>query len=1095
MLKNKHNKYQNLTYEIHQEFLKKNETICYIARNIKEAQSLKNSLSLFHTENEILLFPEQEILPYDHFSSPEKVIKERFQIINNDLLKPHILITTVKNLFEIYPPKEYFQSSKNFLLGTEISVNQLTNILESNNYIKKINVELINEFTVRGGIIDVYSPLYKNPLRIEIFDDMIESIRFFDIDTQLSIDQIKSFSISNGSLFSLNSSRIENFVDKWRAYFHDYDERYCELFQKVKNGSVPEGLEVYLPFLFDITNNFNNLFSINNFYSSKDLTTEIQKYYKFILQRFDDESIDQKRPLIRPTDLYLKDTEVTKIISNSEIILNSESIDMPQSFNELVSQINSGNFQYKNILILTSIHAEIVEIKKIIKNESNDISDFNDMKSGINIMYGDPFKPFYIKNRDLIVVHKESMDGIDSFVLYENKSLKKDSIARDFSLFKMNDYVIHDNYGLGVYAGLEIVETSDTKNEYIKIQYANSENLYVPLSNVNKISSYHKKSADLKLQLDSLSSTKWKVKKEKALKRSIDHAAEILDIESRRNKSLSHSLRIEEKSLQEFNNEFPFEETPDQISSFNQIRKDMELIKPMNRVLCGDVGFGKTEVAMRCAYICAYSNKQIVVITPSTILTDRHFNSFTKRFKNFPLSIKKLNRHTSLKQRNEIINDFNDHKIDILITTHIAFSNIVDFKNTGLLIIDEEHKFGIKQKNFIKDKQSNIHILYLSATPIPRTMNMVYAGLKDFSFIQTPPSNRINIKSFLKIQTSQLLKEALSREKSRNGQCFILQNDISKMDSLKKEINYLLPDYKIAIAHGKLTKKEITQVMSDFQIGNLDGLICTTIVEMGLDIPNANTMIIVNAQNFGLAQLHQLRGRVGRSDKQGYCYFLVPTMEIPKISMSRLNSIIKHSKIGEGFLIAQEDLEIRGGGEMLGDKQSGHIENIGMSLYLSMLKSALENTDEAINGKEVEVNFYDSTYISAEYLPSPIERLKVYRQIDAVKTLDELKIIERNLVDRCGKMPFEVTNLIENKKIELLVLNSGITSIKSNNINTNFLIDLNVKDDLLNKLINLAKVKSSYYSLTKENKFIYKLNELKSEVRRQKVKSLLSDIL
>jgi transcription-repair coupling factor (superfamily II helicase) len=419
----------------------------------------------------------------------------------------------------------------------------------------------------------------------------------------------------------------------------------------------------------------------------------------------------------------------------------------------------------------------------------------------------------------------------------------------------------------------------------------------------------------------------------------------------------------------------------------------------------------------------------------------------------------------------------------------------VDFKNTGLLIIDEEHKFGIKQKNFIKDKQSNIHILYLSATPIPRTMNMVYAGLKDFSFIQTPPSNRINIKSFLKIQTNQLLKEALSREKSRNGQCFILQNDISKMDSLKKEINYLLPDYKIAIAHGKLTKKEIAQVMSDFQIGNLDGLICTTIVEMGLDIPNANTMIIVNAQNFGLAQLHQLRGRVGRSDKQGYCYFLVPTMEIPKISMSRLNSIIKHSKIGEGFLIAQEDLEIRGGGEMLGDKQSGHIENIGMSLYLSMLKSALKNTDETINGKEVEVNFYDSTYISAEYLPSPIERLKVYRQIDAVKTLDELKIIEKNLVDRCGKMPFEVTNLIENKKIELLILNSGITSIKSNNINTNFLIDLNVKDDLLNKLINLAKVKSSYYSLTKENKFIYKLNELKSEVRRQKIKSLLSDIL
>ena len=1095
MLKNKHNKYLNLTYEIHKEFLKGKESICYVAEDIKEAQFLKNSLSLLDIDNEILLFPEQEILPYDHFSIPEKVIKERFQIINNDFNKPQILITTIKNLFELYPPKEYFQSSKNFSIGADISVKQLSKILESNKYTKKINVEYINEYTVRGGIIDVYSPLYKNPLRIEIFDDKIESIRFFDVDSQLSIDKINSFSISNGSLFSLNPSRIESFIDNWRSYFHDYDERFCELFQKIKNGSVPEGVEIYLPFLFDKTVNFNNLIGINKIYTSKDLTSEIHEYHKFILQRFDDESIEQKRPLIRPTELYFNEIDVKKIISNSNPLSNQESLDMPRSFDELVNEINSNKFKYKNLLIVTSTHSEIPNIKKTIEKQSTEISNFKNWNLGINIMYGDPFQPFYSEDIDLFVIHKESMDGIDSYALTEIKTLKKESQSRDFSLFKMNDYVIHDNYGLGIYAGLEVVETSNQKNEYIKINYADSENLYVPLSNVNKISSYHKKNIDLNVQLDSLSSTKWKVKKERAIKRSIDHAAEILDIESRRQKSLSPSLKIDDESLREFNNYFPFEETADQISSFNSIRKDMELIKPMNRVLCGDVGFGKTEVAMRCAYICAYSNKQIVLIAPSTILTDQHFNSFIERFKNFPLSIKKLNRHTSLKNRNEIINEFNNHKIDVLITTHIAFNNILNFKNTGLLIIDEEHKFGIKQKNFIKDKQTNIHILYLSATPIPRTMNMVYAGLKDFSFIQTPPANRINIKSFLKIQTSQLLKEALSREKSRNGQCFILQNDISKMDNLKNEIIDLLPDYRVAIAHGKQNKKDITKTMSDFQNGNLDGLICTTIVEMGLDIPNANTMIIVNAQNFGLAQLHQLRGRVGRSDKQGYCYFLVPTMEIPKISMNRLNSIIKHSKIGEGFLIAQEDLEIRGGGEMLGDKQSGHIENVGMSLYLSMLKSALDNTDNSINDNEVEINFYDSTYISSEYLPSPVERLKVYRQINTVRSLAELNIIERNLIDRCGKMPIEVINLIENKKIELLILNSGITSIKSNNINTNFLLNNNVKDCLLNKLVDLATNNPSYYSLTKENKFIYKLNELESNHRRQKIKSLLSDIL
>tara|TARA_Y100001933_G_scaffold6296_1_gene5704 strand:- start:1259 stop:2755 length:1497 start_codon:yes stop_codon:yes gene_type:complete len=498
---------------------------------------------------------------------------------------------------------------------------------------------------------------------------------------------------------------------------------------------------------------------------------------------------------------------------------------------------------------------------------------------------------------------------------------------------------------------------------------------------------------------------------------------------------------------------------------------------------------------MRAAYTSVFSNKQVVIVCPSTILCDQHFNSFLKRFNNFPVNIKKLNRHNSLKNKNEIISKYNLNEVDILITTHIIFNNNIDFKNTGLLIVDEEHKFGIKQKNFIKDKQTNIHILYLSATPIPRTMNMVYAGLKDFSFLQTPPSNRTNIKSFLKIQTSQLIKEALSREKSRNGQCFILQNDISKMDSLKSEINEILPDFRVGIAHGKLNKKEILKAMTDFQMGNIDGLICTTIVEMGLDIPNANTMIIMNAQNFGLAQMHQLRGRVGRSEKQGYCYFMVPTMEIPKLSMSRLNSVIKHSRLGEGFLIAQEDLEIRGGGEMLGEKQSGHIENVGMSMYLSMLKAALNETNEIIKNVEIEVNFYDSSFIDSKYLPSPIERLKIYRKINQAKTYEDIKLIQNNLIDRCGKMPNEVINLIDNKKIILMLNGSGIKSIKSNNINTNFFLDESIRDDVLNNLLDLVKKDPQKYSISEQNKFIYRFNELKSNIRRENVKNLINKIL
>ena len=1094
MFKNKYNKYQNLIYEIFEQFQISDQSICLITKNNQESIYIYNGLKYFFDEDSLKLFPETEVLPYDHFSSPERVIQNRFQIINEAYSSKNILITSIKNIFERYPEIEYFKSFETFKLGHKISVLNLVKVIESLDYVKKTNVEVINDYAVRGGIVDIFSPMYENPLRIEIFDDTIESIRFFDSETQLSIENIDKFFLSKGSLFSLNEQKILTFISRWRNYFINDDERYCDIFQKIKNGNIPEGIEIYLPLLFKNTVNFFELFNRHDIYSSLNLFHEIDIYDEFIKQRFNDENIDHKRPLLKPDKLYIKKDELQQILKNVKNINIKEINLQPENFDDLINLINKNSFK-ENLLIVTSFADQIEELCKKIHHKTQIISDFSEHNNGISLMYGEPVTPFFDERNNTYIFHKEVIDKDYSFT----SSVKKDDMNiiknNDFSLFKENDYVIHENYGLGIYSGLETVDANNTSNEYIKIIYADNENLYVPLSNINKITSYHKKNIDKGIALDSLSSTKWKQKKDRAIKRSIDHAAEILDIESRRQKSSSFSLRIDDKSLQEFNDEFPFTETHDQVVSFNSIQKDLSLIKPMNRVLCGDVGFGKTEVAMRAAYISAFSGKQVVLIVPSTILCDQHFNSFVKRFMNFPVSIKKLNRHTTLKNKKEIINDFNNHKIDILITTHIIFNNEVEFQQTGLLIIDEEHKFGIKQKNFIKDKQSNIHILYLSATPIPRTMNMVYAGLKDFSFLQTPPSNRLNIKSFLKTHTNQLLKEALVREKSRNGQCFIVQNDINKMENLKNEINQLLPEFRIGIAHGKLKKADIQKVMSSFHVGNLDGLICTTIVEMGLDIPNANTMIVINSQNFGLAQLHQLRGRVGRSERQGYCYYLVPNMDIPKLSKDRLASVIKNSKLGEGFLIAQEDLEIRGGGEMLGDKQSGHVENVGMSLYLSMLKSALDNTQESTTINDIEINFYDSAYIDNNYLPSAIERLKIYRKINKIKSSADLIDIKNNLIDRCGKMPPETKNIIENKKLEIIARSIGIKSIKSNKLNTSFLITSDFSESKFDKLINLVKSDPQKFAIDQENKFIYKLNELESITRRQKVTDFLNALL
>ena len=1094
MLKNKQNNGQNFSHHVYQKFIVGNESLCLITKDNSESQYFKNELMLLDSNIEIIMFPESEILPYDHFSVPEAVTRKRFKIINEFRDNKLILITSFKNLFEFFPSNEFFKSFKKFNKYDQISVTELTNILKSLDYEKKVNVSLINEYSVRGGIVDVFTPIYVNPLRIEIFDDKIESIRFFDKDNQLSIKTTESFELSVGSLFCLNRKRIDNFINNWRNYFDEYDERNCEIFQNIKNNKINEGIEIYFPFFFDDKSRFIDLFGEFNFLSTINLNKEIENYDDFIKQRYKDENVDLRRPLIRPEDLFLEKNIVRKMTNNFSMIKTVDYSQKISDFEDLIYRINDNKFNKSNVLILTNVPSSIEDIQRSINKKTEVITDLDELNNDISIMINDITRPIYLPDKKLYIFHKEFLNSDESSYLSNSYDDKSNFSNNDLSTFKQNDYVIHENYGLGIFDGLELVKANNKNNEYIKIIYANNENLYVPLSNVNKIASYHKKNNDSDLTLDSLSSAKWNLKKAKAKQRSIDHAAEILDIEARRQKASSFSLKIDSKSLNEFNKYFPYKETPDQIKSFNSIQKDLGLIKPMNRVLCGDVGFGKTEVAMRASYVSLFSNKQVIIITPSTILCEQHFNSFIKRFINVPVKISKLNRHISNKKKNEIIKEFNKSQIDILITTHIIFNNDINFDNTGLLIIDEEHKFGIKQKNYIKDKQSNIHILYLSATPIPRTMNMVYAGLKDFSFLQTPPPNRINIKSFFKVQTSLLMKEALSREKLRNGQSFIVQNDISKMELLKKEIQKIMPEYKVGIAHGKLNKKEILQIMTDFHNGDIDGLICTTIVEMGLDIPNANTMIIINAQNFGLAQLHQLRGRVGRSEKQGYCYFLVPTMEIPKLSLNRLNSIIKHKNLGEGFLIAQEDLELRGGGEMLGDKQSGHVDNVGMSLYLSMLKTALKNTDEKIIRDDITVNFYDSAYINSEYLPSAIERLKVYRKIENEKNLNGLQDIEKNLIDRCGIMPGEVKNLIDNKKIALRLHKLGILSLKSNAKNTNILISNNIKNNVVRNIINLTVKNPDKYKINKDNKFVYKLNESNPEIRRKNVNVLLDEI-
>jgi len=1071
------------------------KSICVIVESNKEARFLYNELSLYLDSNLIDYFPENEILPYDHFSSPESILKERFRILNSTNANKKILITTLKNLFEIYPPKGFFKSIQDLKISDKLSIKELIKTLEDLSYEKVNRIEAVNQFSLRGGIIDIYTPIYKEPLRIEIFDDQIESIRQFDPESQLSTDILTHFSLTKGSLTSLDTNSLKIFKNNWREYFQNYDERQCEIFQKLNNGDHSEGSEIYLPLLFNESSSFFELFNTYNFIKLINMDALVDDYYQTIDQRYQDENIDIQRPLLRPADMFVDKEILRKELKKVQLIKSSIGQFKYENFEDILNAIFTKKIKSKKIILITSISSEFeILVKKFLPDLAQP-KNIDEAKDGINIMMGELVRPFSNKDKDLFIVHREYFKSTSVNIPSDKSNARVDVTSK--SMFKAGDLVIHENYGLGQYEGLEIVTANNVSNEYLKIIYSSNESLYVPLRSIDLVSKYHKNNETNSVQFDSLSSTRWIKNKEKATQRAFDHAAEILDVESRRLGSSSVSLKIDDGAFEEFNNEFPYTETHDQIDAINHIRKDLTLVKPMNRLLCGDVGFGKTEVAMRAAYISIFSNKQVILLSPSTVLADQHYESFLDRFKKFPVNVQLLNRHTKAKNKEIIVNSFNNGDVDILIGTHALFTSGLKFKNTGLLVVDEEHKFGIKQKDIIKSKQENIHILYLSATPIPRTMNFIFSGLKEFSFLHTPPTNRVSIKSFLKIQKDQLLKEAISREISRGGQCFIVQNDISKMEFLKKQLLDLVPGTSVGIAHGKLNKEEISSVMSDFDIGDIDVLICTTIVEMGLDIPNANTILIIDSHNFGLSQLHQLRGRVGRSNKQGYCYFLIPTAELPKLAKERLDSIIRLSDLGSGFFIAQEDLEIRGGGEMLGDKQSGHVNTIGLSLYLSMLKNALQKfkTNSEADLIQTEINFYDSSYISDSYLPSPLERLKVYKDITNVDSNDLLKEIKVNLEDRCGSVPIEVDNLISNAEINLMIKNTGITKISSTSSNTSLLLSTSVKKDIFEKLLVLLTENPSKYSINKDNKFNINLIEEDALKRRVFVKKLINEIV
>ena len=958
--------------------LENGQKTLFICSSNEEIDYIHSKLLNDISKTNIVRFYDREILPYDHFSTPDDVIKNRI----DQLLKlkdANLILTSLKNTFEFYPDYEFYDSLKTFKTGDKLTISELKDILELLNYKRVEKVSSLNEYSHRGGIVDINSSRYKNPLRIDFFGDNIDSIREFNIKTQRSISEINRFRLNSGYEIPLSKDVIDDFKEKWRDEFPDTDERTSAFFCNLNKKNLPEGYENFLSILIKEPKNFFTLVNCDQIYISN--SSNIKNYEQFIIERFQDEN-NGSRELIAPSRLFFNVQDEIRRLDIEQI------------------HIENRYFSKENINKKLEVKTEIS----------------------------------------------------DQYINYDNS-------------LQIDDLVIHEDYGLGVFKGLKTIKTSKNVNEYLCLEYKNGELLYVKTYNFNVLSKFHKKTDDVKL--DSLSNTNWSKKKEKAKARIYDHATEILKIESERLKATSHCLRVTDKDYSSFLEEFPFNDTKDQEIVSKDIRQDLALIKPMNRLLCGDVGFGKTEIAMRAAFISAFSGKQTIILSPSTVLTEQHYVSFMERYKNFPITIEKLSRNTGLKNKQALYQDFNNKKIDILIGTHALFNENLSFTNVGLIVVDEEHRFGAKQKNLIKNKQLSTHILYMSATPIPKTMNMAFSGLKDFSFLSTPPPKRLSIKTFLEVENNTIIKESLNREFNRNGCSFFIENDIEKMQNIKKYLEKLIPNQKVDIVHAGLNKKIIDQRLDDFRNKKINVLICTTIVEMGLDIPEANTIIINNAQNFGLSQLHQLRGRIGRSSKQGYCYVLIPSANLKNKSKSRLKSFVKNTHLGAGFNLAEEDLEIRGAGEILGVKQSGHIDTIGMSLYMSMLKTALKN-EYPESQRSCEIKLSITSLIPEDYLPSPVERLTIYNKLSTAD-FKSLTNINYDLLDKCGRHPQELINLFKVTELGIKAKEIDIKKITQASKFLKFKFGENITEDALNKIIIKSKNDSEIYQIKKDS--------------------------
>lgn len=1095
--------------------------VIIIVPNMLIANRLEQELNFFLNHDEstpILSFPDWETLPYDHFSPHQDIISQRlYTLYRLPQIKKGILIASISTLMSRIPPRDYLDNTSFVLAkGDKLDPTPFRTRLQAAGYYFVSQVVTHGEFTIRGSIIDLFPMGSKLPYRIDLFDDEVDSIRTFDPETQRSLEVIEKVALLPAREFPLTEAAITNFRQQWRGKFTGNPAN-SNIYTSISSGESAPGVEYYLPLFFEKPATlFDYLAQETLVIRYGDLPKNSELFWQEINERYDQLRYDIERPILPPQEIFLSSEEIFSQIKKFPQIniqqaplsdklghINFASQPLPdlsidskaiQPLTKLQNYLQNNPHKVLFTAETTGRRESLLELLRKINCSPKSIAtwqDFLEIKDKFQIAIAGLEEGIDSLDPQLLIISEAQLYGqqIMQRRLRKRRTQDSENVIRNLTELNIGAPVVHIDHGIGLYLGLQLITTDGIEAEYLTLEFSNAAKLYVPVANLDLISRYTGANSD-HISLNYLGTRQWEKTKRKAAEKIRDVAAELLDIYARRAAKKGHTFADPKQEYEAFAAAFPFETTPDQQQAIQDIIHDMTSEKMMDRLVCGDVGFGKTEVAMRAAFMAVQDGQQVAILVPTTLLAEQHYENFKDRFADWPFKIAVLSRFHGQQEHHKIIQALADGKVDIVIGTHKLLQPNIHFKSLGLLIIDEEHRFGVKQKDKIKSLRAEVDILNLTATPIPRTLNMALAGMRDLSFITTPPARRLAVKTFVQESTPGLIREAILREIMRGGQVYFLHNDVASIEKTANELQKIVPEAKIRIGHGQMHEKELSQTMADFYHARFNVLVCTTIIESGIDVPTANTIIINRADRFGLAQLHQLRGRVGRSHHQAYAYLLIPSREvITSDAQKRLDAIESIEDLGAGFMLANYDLEIRGAGELLGEEQSGNIHAIGFSLYMELLEDAVNALK---SGKEfdldqpmhhgVDVDLHVPALIPETLIGDVHVRLTLYKRIASAKNNDELNELQVEIIDRFGLLPPGTKNLFAIAEIKLVAKALGIKKIDIGDKSGRIEFDKEPNIDLT-KLIKLIQTQPKLYKLDSQQRLLFTILDNKIDAK------------